>query len=146
VRQSKNLWEDKKGVNLLVCTLLLFAICVAGSGVTYGWVMSIASAQSQQAMTQVRIDLIQWDIENNQVIISVRNTGSVEAKITSIGIKDRSEDNFVDDIDCSQLIDIGVKSELVWNKGNLEAGTSYIIRVTCNTGFFYETIETSPSF
>lgn len=129
----------------MIATLFLFAIAVAGAGATYGWVLSLTSSQSQQAGTQIRVELVQWDLENNKAVITVRNTGSIEAIIDSVEIKTRSESNFIAETDDLPTLDVGVKNEIVWDEGQLEENTAYVVRVRCTTGFYYEIIETTPS-
>jgi flagellin-like protein len=48
--------RKRKGISPLITTLLLIAIAVAASVLTYSWVMSMVGSQSAQAQTQVRID------------------------------------------------------------------------------------------
>ena len=52
--------EKRKGISPLIATLLLIAIAVAASVLTYSWVMSMITSQSAQAQTQVRIDSVTW--------------------------------------------------------------------------------------
>lgn len=128
----------------MVCTLLLFAIAVAGTGATYGWVISLTAAQSLLAGTQVRVELIEWDLDHNRAIVTVRNTGSVDATITSIGMKKMGESGFTTSTENLPTIRIEAKSDIIWDKASLERGTQYVVRVTCSTGFYYETVATTP--
>ena len=82
--------KDAKAISPLIATLLLIAIAVAASVITYSWVMSMISSQSNQAQTQVRIDSVQWNVTTNTAILTVRNTGSVSATIESVSIRDNS--------------------------------------------------------
>ena len=100
--------KNTKGTSVMVATLFLFTIAVAGAGATYGWVLSLTSAQSLQAGTQIRVELVEWDLENNKAIITLRNMGSVEAIIVSVDIKSRSESNFISETDDLPTIDVGV--------------------------------------
>jgi flagellin-like protein len=59
-KPSKKLLKSTRAVSPLVATLLLIAIAVAASVITYSWVMSMIGSQSQQAQTQIRIDMITW--------------------------------------------------------------------------------------
>ena len=52
--------EKRKGISPLIATLLLIAIAVAASVLTYSWVMSMIGSQSAQAQTQLRIDGVNW--------------------------------------------------------------------------------------
>jgi flagellin-like protein len=44
--------KNRKGISPLIATLLLIAIAVAASVLTYSWVMSMIGSQSGQAQTQ----------------------------------------------------------------------------------------------
>ena len=66
--------NNQRAISPMIATLLLFAVAVASSGITYSWVMSIARVQAVQAQTQVREDGIHWDVANNKIIIKIRNS------------------------------------------------------------------------
>ena len=53
-------FQKRKGISPLIATLLLIAIAVAASVLTYSWVMSMIGSQSGQAQTQVRIDSVAY--------------------------------------------------------------------------------------
>ena len=78
--------EKRKGISPLIATLLLIAIAVAASVLTYSWVMSMIGSQSAQAQTQVRIDSVTW-VSIALTSIDVRNTGSVDATLESVSIR-----------------------------------------------------------
>jgi flagellin-like protein len=83
--------EKRKGISPLIATLLLIAIAVAASVLTYSWVMSMIGSQSAQAQTQVRIDSVTWGATNGTIAaIDIRNTGSVDANLESISIRKNS--------------------------------------------------------
>jgi len=48
--------KSRKAVSPVIATLLLIAIAVAASVVTYSWVMSMVKTQGSQAQTSIRID------------------------------------------------------------------------------------------
>jgi len=141
--------EKRKGISPLIATLLLIAIAVAASVLTYSWVMSMIGSQSSQAQTQVRVDSVTW-VSATTFSLDVRNTGSVDATIESVSIR-------LNQAGSTATVDSA--SSGVKGKG-IAAGThdtvgpvtftwavskSYIIRVTTNTGFFYEAVYTSPA-
>ena len=141
--------EKRKGISPLIATLLLIAIAVAASVLTYSWVMSMIGSQSAQAQTQVRVDSVSWPSATT-FSLDVRNTGSVDATIESVSIRTNSAGSptTVDSSSAGvKLVGIGSGTHLTvgpvtftWAKS-----TSYVIRVTTNTGFYYEAVYTSPA-
>ena len=139
--------EKRKGISPLIATLLLIAIAVAASVLTYSWVMSMIGSQSAQAQTQVRIDSVEWG--TGVFSLDVRNTGSVDASIESVSIRLNSAGATATVFDAETLkVSLGpgthtdpLLGEMVFPYTNAK---SYVIRVTTNTGFYYEAVFTSP--
>ena len=138
--------RDIKGVSLIVSTLLLVAVAVAASGVTFTWIMSMISSQSIQVQTRVMIDMVNWDMINKSVKVTVRNIGSIDATIVSVSLMKKDEDNNVmyDTDDLPQTIQVGEKTDIIWDEGNLDYLTFYIIKVTTSTGFYNEYLACTP--
>jgi archaeal type IV pilus assembly protein PilA len=138
--------EKRKGISPLIATLLLIAIAVAASVLTYSWVMSMIGSQSAQAQTQLRIDTIDWDL--NTVV--VRNTGSVDAVLESISVRPNTSGSaFVSFSgaaldETSLLMGKATPIEVTGLNTGLTAGGSYVVRVTAATGFYYEAVFTVP--
>ncbi len=84
--------NNRKGLSLLVTTLLLISTSIAVSGLTYSWVMSMVESQSIQTQTWIRTEDINWKLdylgEEDRVEIKIRNTGSKSAAIESISIRE----------------------------------------------------------
>ena len=151
---KRSLRKDGKGISPLIATLLLIAIAVAASVITYSWVMSMIGSQSQQAQTQVRIDSLTWDVDSGTLTVVVRNTGSVSATIESIALRSSATGStyYSESFTTGNSINTGVTISLVWDEtgggasaGFLAVSTEYVIRVTTTTGFQYEMTATSPS-
>jgi flagellin-like protein len=150
---KRSLRKDGKGISPLIATLLLIAIAVAASVITYSWVMSMIGSQSQQAQTQVRIDSLTWDVDNNNLTVVVRNTGSVSATVESIALRSSATGStyYSESFTSGNSINTGVTISLVWDEtaasaaGLLEDSTEYVVRVTTSTGFQYEMTATSPA-
>jgi flagellin-like protein len=150
---KRSLRKDGKGISPLIATLLLIAIAVAASVITYSWVMSMIGSQSQQAQTQVRIDSLTWDVANNNLTVVVRNTGSVSATVESVALRSSATGStyYSESFTSGNSIQTGVTISLVWDEtaadaaGLLAASTEYVVRVTTSTGFQYEMTATSPS-
>ncbi len=56
----KKLKSKTRAVEPVIAALLLIAIAVAASVITYSWVMGMVSTQSEQAGTSIRIDLVEF--------------------------------------------------------------------------------------
>ena len=161
-RLSKRLKKDVKAISPLIATLLLIAIAVAASVITYSWVMSMIGSQSQQAQTQIRIDTITWNIDTDPItntdtcIVVVRNTGSVAATVESVSIRKSTSGStfYPHKFTESNSINTGLTVPFTWEETTTGASapvgfiaplTEYVIRVTTTTGFQYEMVATSPS-
>jgi hypothetical protein len=139
--------REVKGESLMMAALLVTGVAIAASVVTFPWIMSMIGSQSQQAQMQVRIEMVKWDVDSGIVTVTVRNTGSVTATIESIGIRENLAGApwYTDETaDAVKSIDVGGTRDLVWDEtgasatGLLDDGKSYVIRVTCTTGLYYE--------
>jgi hypothetical protein len=99
-----------------------------------------------QAQTQVRIDSVTW--ESSSFTLDVRNTGSVDAVLASVSIRVNQAGSAV------TVLSSSVISRTIPYGGHTLVGpvgyawtssTSYVIRATTNTGFYYEAVFTSPA-
>lgn len=138
--------KNRKGISPLIATLLLIAIAVAASVLTYSWVMSMIGSQSGQAQTQVRIDSVGYT-DNNTVIVAIRNTGSIDATIESVWVRSNTAGSTWFKDDASQTIQVGKAADVTCDPilPVLTVNTSYVFRVTTTTGFYYEFISTTPA-
>jgi flagellin-like protein len=138
--------EKRKGISPLIATLLLIAIAVAASVLTYSWVMSMIGSQSAQAQTQVRIDSVQWN-STTAYTPDVRNTGSVDAQLESVAIRENKAGSITYPIAVTKAITTGthLKVGVTLTGFTLKINTSYVVRVTTNTGFYYESVFTTGS-
>jgi flagellin-like protein len=143
--------RKRKAISPLIATLLLIAIAVAASVLTYSWVMSMVGSQSAQAQTQLRIDTATWDpIVKTQVALLIRNTGSTSAQVESVSIRINTagSPNLVWAApSSSSSLDVGKTITLIAAPVGFTwvASTSYVIRVTATTGFYYELVATTPA-
>ena len=85
----KKIMKNTKGTSVMVATLFLFTIAIAGAGATYGWVLSLTSAQSLQAGTQIRIELVEWDLENKQEVWLENQDGVVSSNSIKVRVTER---------------------------------------------------------
>ena len=146
-RYLKRLRKDVRAISPLIATLLLIAIAVAASVISYSWITSMLTSQSNQAQTQVRIEQISWSPDLKAVTATVRNTGSVPSTIESISVRKNVAVSpwVADSIAESTAILVASTAEIVWTSEIIiSTRTSYVIKVACTTGFYYETVSTSP--
>jgi len=145
----KRFRTNGKGISPLIATLLLIAIAVAASVITYVWVMSMVGSQSQQAQTQASIDSIMWNVAGNTLNVTVRNTGSVGATIETVSVRLSTQASTWYPVTVSTAIATGTTAEVEWDGTGtgltLAASSSYVIRVTTSTGFYYEMSAVSPA-
>ena len=139
----------RKGISPLIATLLLIAIAVAASVLTYSWVMSMIGSQSAQAQTQVRIDSVKFN-SSDAFYPMLRNTGSTSATMESVGIRTNQAGSSFEYVTLTPAsayaFDVGVARSITVNPTmSLALNTSYIIRVTTTTGFYYEAVFVTPS-
>jgi len=139
--------NTRKGISPLIATLLLIAIAVAASVLTYSWVMSMVGTQSAQAQTQIRIDSVTWNA--GKYTILVRNTGSVAATIESVSIRTNEAGSTTTPTSYTtgNSLDVGKtwSPATAISYASLAVSTSYVIRVTTSTGFYYEMVATTPA-
>jgi flagellin-like protein len=148
-RSLKRFRTNGKGISPLIATLLLIAIAVAASVITYVWVMSMVGSHSQQAQTQVSIDSITWNVAGNALNVTVRNTGSVGATIETVSVRLSTQASTWYPVSVSAAIATGTTAEVEWDGTGtgltLASSSSYVIRVTTSTGFYYEMSAVSPA-
>jgi len=138
--------QKRKGISPLIATLLLIAIAVAASVLTYSWVMSMIGSQSGQAQTQVRIDSVTYTDENT-VTVAIRNTGSIDATVESVWVRPNTAGSTWYKAEVSVTAQVGkaVDATCALIDPDLIVNTSYVFRVTTTTGFYYEFISTTPA-
>jgi flagellin-like protein len=138
---------DEKGITPLFATLLLMAVAITASAVTYTWVMSMMASQSGMAQIQIRTDEVVWDVVQNKVIIAVRNTGSVSATVDFVSIRPSFVGSELDTMSVVTSIPVGRLAQIEWTGSTLilTPNTLYVIRVTCTTGLYYEMTRITPT-
>ena len=156
-KQAKKLVKNKKAESSIVGSLLLIAVAVAASIVSYSWVMSMVNSQSTQAQTQVRVESIQWknNTSTNKLdaaILTIRNTGSVEVWLDSVSISN-NQGTVGAALLLKMVISPGKIATYTFEAGIDGVPTSwawltsktYVVRATVATGYYYEFTSTSPS-
>ena len=146
------MFKNRKGISPLIATLLLIAIAVAASVLTYSWVMSMIGSQSAQAQTQVRVDAVTWIPHGAQTAgslynVTIRNTGSIAAQLESISIRPNTSGSVAFSYPVSKSIPVSsaLTVKVTGVSPVMTPNTSYVVRVTTNTGFYYESTVSTPA-
>ncbi|MBN1683295.1 carbohydrate binding domain-containing protein [Candidatus Bathyarchaeota archaeon] len=95
-------------------------------------------------LTEFQIEDIEWNVNENQLIVTVRNTGQYLTLIEFISVRKNVEGSLFETQEVAPPIELQVENVTVINWGGvdadlkLEQGSSYVVRVTCSTGFYYD--------
>jgi len=105
-------------------------------------------AELRRLLTQIKIDVIDWEVHNNKLTATIGNIGVISASAESISVRLNAEGSgFVTEQLIPTVTLVTRETErIVWDEAELELQyeTSYVIRVTCSTGFYYEMVASSP--
>lgn len=164
--KHNSLIKKTKAISPVIATLLLIAIAVAASVITYSWVMNMINTQSSQAQTSIKIDNIAFIDTNttafrNIIKVTVRNTGSVTCRMATIYIKNTT-DSWTYNVypTASSLVDGGSPTSTIASGStqvytisirndptfvSWKLASQYTIRVTTDGGFPAEDTPTTPS-
>jgi len=87
--QLLKILKSKKGISPILATLLLIVIAVATIVITYAWVMTFTTTQTQQAGAILVIENVRFygtptAVAKNKTDVTIRNTGTSDAKIVSV--------------------------------------------------------------
>ncbi len=162
--------KKRKAVSPVIAGLLLIAIAVAASVVTYSWVMSMTKTQGGRAQTSLGIDNVQLDLYNSesQVKIWIRNSGSVPAMIKTFYLYSGetliAQNNSINHpIPAGDLHEVGFTDDsAAWETGNIAApvnkvvlsvtfttdlavSTAYKVKIVTDNGFSIEGVFYTPT-
>jgi len=166
--------RNRKAVSPVIATLLLIAIAVAASVVTYSWVMSMVKTQGNQAQTMIKVDEVLFGRDSggtkSGILISIRNTGSVAAVIQTVYVykgdtQILKKDGFGYAITAGAVKSLGF-SEVAWTdlrsggiklptpdetyvsetfSSDLVVSSAYLVKVVTDNGFSVEGTYYTPS-
>jgi hypothetical protein len=100
---------------------------------------------SDQVQTRVEIDSVTWG--SDSFALDIRNTGLVNAVVESVSIRVNQAGSSSSTFEIPSIrssIPVGSNATITLTY-QWATSTSYVIRVTTNTGFYYEAVFTSPS-
>ena len=131
--------DHRRGLSIIVSSLLMIFVAVACSVLTYSWVINMIGFQSARAQTDIRVEQVIW-INQSNIVVTVRDVGAVSVTLESISVKKSQSNSSPDVMPLNTSISPGSVNELHIHLSTtaLEDNTSYLIRVTTTTGFYYE--------
>lgn len=143
----------RKGISPVIATLLLVAIAVAASIVTYGWVMSMIKTQGAAAQTGIRIELVEFatngTTSNDWVNMTIRNVGSAACRIQTIYITYNGT-SYVQEYTTGNVLNTGDKIKMCFGSAETpgvfawSSNDVYNIQVVTDNGFSVDGTYFSP--
>jgi len=165
----------RKGASPVIAALLLIGIAVAGSVITYTFVMSMVKSQGSMAQIQIRLDEVLFGFNDTDLCyalkVTIRNTGSVPTVIESIYIYkgdaqiaqatdidyalgeketaaialEQTEESDWEDYSPDMGVDPNDRRTVATWTTGLNAASGYLVRVVSDSGFTVEGTYYSPS-
>lgn len=75
--------KSKKGISPILATLLLIVIAIAAILITYAWVISYTTTQTERAGEFLSVVNVDWS-NSSQIAIDIINSGTANAKIIKV--------------------------------------------------------------
>jgi len=79
----KKMLKSKEGISPILATLLLIVIAVAAVIVTYAWVMTFTTSQTEKSGEFLEVANIDWS-NSSQILVELINSGIADAKIIKV--------------------------------------------------------------
>jgi hypothetical protein len=101
--------------------------------------------------TEIQIDDVEWNVNENILTVTVRNTGNYSTLVEFISVRRNIDGSTFDTQEVIPPAEIQVEEVAIVNWGGpdagliLQQGASYVVRVTCSTGFYYEILVSIPA-
>jgi hypothetical protein len=105
-------------------------------------VVRTSAGQSQQAQTAVRIDNVEFNATTDEVVVTVRNIGSIAAEVISVSVRETGSSYVTEAVSVS--IPVGSAQNIAVDfSGSLDitSGSNYDVKVVTSTGF--ENVKTN---
>jgi len=153
---------SKKGISPILATLLLVAIAVAAAIISYAWIITFVSTQTQQSGAVLVLENTRFyavSSTNNRTDITIRNTGTSSAKIVSVywssssfsALAKLNTDEYVLDpltamVNAESSITITVKWGVSGGTitGNWTSGSTYYFKTVTRAGQYLEFTAKAP--
>jgi archaeal type IV pilus assembly protein PilA len=79
-RKINKLRRDVRAISPVIATLLMIAIAVVASLVTYAWVMGYMNFTTEKTGKAIQIQSVSYDATNNKFTIYVQNVGDTDVQ------------------------------------------------------------------
>jgi flagellin-like protein len=150
----RKILNSKKAISPILATLLLIVIAVAAIVVTYAWITTYMGSATSQAGVRIYLENVRFDVDADETIITVGNSGTEDTRIVRVWLGD-SSGNMTDvtaDTDITgagTLLTAGDKADVTISWPNdidttWTAGENYYFRIVPNPGQFIEFPDQAP--
>lgn len=75
--------KSKKGISPILATLLLIVIAVAAIVVTYAWVLTFTTSQTERAGEFLSVANLNWS-NSSQIVVDVINSGTADSVVLRV--------------------------------------------------------------
>jgi flagellin-like protein len=82
-RKARNLRRDMRAISPVIATLLMIAIAVAASLVTYAWVMGYMNFQTEKTGKAIQIQSVSSNTDGITLTLYVQNVGNSPVTFTA---------------------------------------------------------------
>lgn len=133
--------RSKKGISPILATLLLIVIAVAAVIITYAWVLTFTSTQTQQGGVLLTKENVSWPTSTT-ISVVIRNTGTSDGKITAVYMGTSST---------NLNLSISVSPTLGGSSATVSAGSSTTFTITytagwnSNTRYYFKFASDTPA-
>jgi len=141
-KQIRKFRKEARAISPVIATLLMIAIAVVASLVTYAWVMGYMNFQQEKTGKAIQIQSIDFATKT----VYVQNVGDSQVKFASpcvyVNGADRTNTatpSFGTSIDPGDTVAITMTSTTTFTSGE-----SYTIKVTSTDGTFNQMQKTAP--
>jgi FlaG/FlaF family flagellin (archaellin) len=97
MRKIRKITRDKKGIDTILAALLMVVIVVVAAVMVYAWATGLLSAllvQNPVPKESMNFESFAFNVNNQNLTLSVRNTGSVAIAFASYYVKDSNGNQY----------------------------------------------------
>jgi flagellin-like protein len=158
------LLSSRKAISPILATLMLIVIAVASVVVSYAWIMTFTSTQTQQAGVILVVENVRFygtplATDKNKTDITIRNTGTAASKIASVYWSSSSFSSLVKltittDYSMDPVSGVvnplsSIKTTINWESSGTTgdswtSGTTYYFKIVSETGQNLEFTSRAP--
>jgi flagellin-like protein len=136
----KNFKRSKKALSPVVASIILIAVTVAVSIAVAAWMgaLSIGFMETEQ----ITITNAQFDVVNDQITLTLSNTGTTDVSITSAVINGQNADAFTEPAQVLKNSD--GTTVTVSASQDIQSGDTYQIRLLSSKGNYFPYNAVAP--